>query len=167
MKLQFLSNPVVALSVLSALGLGLAHTISQADEAGEDAEVRQITLKPDQTGMQFDVTEFTVAAGQPVRITFENVSPVPLPHNVLILKPGTLAKVGALANAMLADPQALAKEYIPETDDILFHTSLIQPNETKDLEFIAPEEPGEYPYTCTFPGHWMIMQGVMTVEAAE
>jgi len=31
------------------------------------------------------------------------------------------------------------------------------------LRFTAPDKPGEYPYICTFPGHWRIMQGVMKV----
>ena len=30
--------------------------------------------------------------------------------------------------------------------------------------FRAPEEPGRYPYLCTFPGHWMVMNGEMFVE---
>ena len=28
----------------------------------------------------------------------------------------------------------------------------------------APSAPGRYPYLCTFPGHWVIMNGVMIVE---
>ena len=27
------------------------------------------------------------------------------------------------------------------------------------LHFRAPSVPGRYPYLCTFPGHWMIMNG--------
>ncbi len=158
--------PTWLLSAAVVLSLAATTPVAPAEEADEN-EVQEITLKPDATGMRFDVTEFTVTAGSKVRLTFDNTSPVPLQHNVLILKPGTLQKVGMLANAMLTDPQALAKEYIPETDDVLFHTSLINPGAKEDLEFVAPEEPGEYPYTCTFPGHWMIMQGVMTVKAAE
>lgn len=166
MKLKSLSIPAAALSICVLFGLSLTDRLSRAAEA-DGAEVQEITLKPDETGMRFDVTEFTVTAGQPVKITFDNTSPVPLPHNVLILKPDSLQKVGALANAMLTDPQALARQYIPESDDILFHTNLINPNEKGELEFTAPEEPGDYPYTCTFPGHWMLMQGVMKVVAAE
>ncbi|MFM8581977.1 MAG: hypothetical protein ACKOFW_10790 [Planctomycetaceae bacterium] len=30
----------------------------------------------------------------------------------------------------------------------------------------APMEPGEYPYLCSFPGHWMVMNGVLQVDAA-
>jgi azurin len=31
------------------------------------------------------------------------------------------------------------------------------------LRFFAPDEPGDYPYICTFPGHWRVMKGVMKV----
>ncbi|MCH8962102.1 MAG: hypothetical protein IH820_12455 [Bacteroidetes bacterium] len=34
------------------------------------------------------------------------------------------------------------------------------------LTFTAPTEPGDYPYVCTFPGHWRTMQGVMQVVAS-
>jgi putative heme-binding domain-containing protein len=37
------------------------------------------------------------------------------------------------------------------------------------LRFTAPTEPGVYPYVCTFPGHWIVMNGQMVVakDAAE
>ena len=31
------------------------------------------------------------------------------------------------------------------------------------IRFKAPETPGVYPYLCTFPGHWMVMNGQMIV----
>jgi putative heme-binding domain-containing protein len=31
------------------------------------------------------------------------------------------------------------------------------------LRFPAPSEPGDYPYLCSFPAHWLTMNGVMTV----
>ena len=34
-------------------------------------------------------------------------------------------------------------------------------NEILKLPALAP---GAYPYICTFPGHWRIMQGVLTVK---
>ena len=58
----------------------------------------------------------------------------------------------------------MAKNYIPESSDILWHTKLVQPGQTETLEFVAPAEAGDYPYLCTFPGHWLLMQGVMKVE---
>lgn len=139
--------------------LGLLSVTARAQE------VFEITLKPGTANpLTFDTTTFTVKAGQKVKLTFENKSAVPQPHNILIVKPGTLQKVGALANGMLTDPQAMAKNYIPESPDILFHTKLVQPTQTEVLEFTAPAEAGDYPYLCTFPGHWMLMQGTMKVE---
>ncbi len=128
-------------------------------------DVTEIILKPDVANpLAYDKKAFTVKAGSKIKITLENKSAVPQPHNLLIIKPGTLMKVGALANAMLTDPQAMAKDFIPESPDILHHTKLIQPGQTGSLEITAPSEAGDYPYLCTFPGHWMLMQGVMKVE---
>jgi uncharacterized protein len=28
---------------------------------------------------------------------------------------------------------------------------------------VAPKQAGDYPYICTFPGHWRVMQGMMKV----
>ena len=128
-------------------------------------DVKEITLHTDPVnplGYAKESKSFTVKAGDKVKVNLENKSP--LPHNILIVKPGALQKVGALANGMLTDPNAMAKDYIPESPDILFHTKLIQPTKVGTLEFTAPAEPGDYPYLCTFPGHWMLMQGIMKVE---
>lgn len=48
--------------------------------------------------------------------------------------------LGALANAMLADPQGMAKSYIPEAakPDIIVNTKLVQPNASETIEFTAP-----------------------------
>lgn len=128
---------------------------------------KEVILKPDNANpLAYDAASktFTVKAGEKVKVTLENKATIPQPHNLIIAKPGTLQKVGALANAMLTDPQAMAKNYVPESPDILHHTKLVQPGQSESLEFEAPTEPGDYPYLCTFPGHWMLMQGVMKVE---
>jgi azurin len=131
-------------------------------------DVKEVVLLPDNANPLAYAPEskaFTVKAGTKVKVTLDNKSAVPQPHNVCILKPGTLMKVGALANAGMTDPTFITeKQCIPETPDILWHTKLIQPGQKESIEFVAPTEPGDYPYICTFPGHWMIMQGVMKVE---
>ncbi|MDZ4405327.1 plastocyanin/azurin family copper-binding protein [Prosthecobacter sp.] len=135
----------------------------------QDANVATIELKPSanpSTPLAYEKTELAVKAGQKIKLTLNNTGGIlPQPHNFLLLKPGKLDAVGALANAMLADPQGMAKSYIPEAakPDILANTKLVQPNSSETIEFTAPAEAGDYPYICTFPGHWMLMRGVMHV----
>lgn len=130
-------------------------------------EVAEITLTADKIQFIFDIKEFTVKAGQKVKLTLVNPaeSVTRQPHNVLIVKPGKKDVVGMAANAGLTDPEFMTtKNAIPESEDILFHSKLVQPGAEETIEFEAPSEPGEYPYICTYPGHWMLMNGVMTVE---
>lgn len=109
--------------------------------------------------MEFDVTDFEVEAESRVQIVLNN--PTDLLHNLLIVNPGTLESVAQNAlNMGLQGPQL---DYVPKSDDVLFHTSLVGVNDSQSIYFTAPEIPDEYPYVCTFPGHWQTMQGIMTV----
>ena len=99
-----------------------------------------------------------------IKIEFKNTSTqVPQPHNIVFCKPGKEGAVSAAAQALMTDPNAMAKGYIPDSPDIFLHSKLLQPNQSETIEFTAPD-PGSYPYLCTFPGHWILMKGVMTVE---
>jgi azurin len=53
---------------------------------------------------------------------------------------------------------------VPRTDDVLAYTDIVDPNAEFTIYFRAPNTPGRYPYLCTFPGHWMVMNGEMIVE---
>ena len=113
--------------------------------------------------MLYDLKQFEVRAGQSVKLEF--VNPDAISHNLVIIRPGTEEAVGLEVNRMIADPMQIEiGRYIPETDAILFHTEMVPPNSSETLRFIAPKEPGNYPYICTFPGHWTIMKGVMVVK---
>jgi azurin len=46
----------------------------------------------------------------------------------------------------------------------LVYTDIVDPHERATIDFIAPSEKGRYPFLCTFPGHWMVMNGVMVVR---
>lgn len=129
------------------------------------AEVAKITLKPDTANpLAYDLKEFVVKAGQKVELTFNNTHPaVPQPHNVVIGTAGSKDKLMGLAMQMATAPDGMAKGFIPDAPEILFHTKLLQPNQSETIEFTAPAA-GDYPYLCTFPGHGAIMNGVMKVE---
>ena len=80
------------------------------------------------------------------------LNPDVVPHNWALIKPGTLDKVGDLANKIIAEPDAVARRYIPRTDDVLAYTDLADPQGQSVIYFRAPNQPGRYPYLCTFPG---------------
>ena len=130
-----------------------------------DEPVLEITISVIPGQLKFEQTEFAVEAGQRVRLTLMN--PDEMPHNLLIIRPGTTEQVGALADALLATPDAAERDYVPPTPDVIRFTPLVEAGEQATIEFTAPGTAGDYPYICTFPGHWRIMQGVMRVLSNE
>ena len=122
---------------------------------------RPITLETG-TNLSFATRSFRVAAGEPIALTLSN--PDVVPHNWALVKPGTMQRVGQLANRLISDPQAAVRQYIPQTDDVLVYTDIVLPRGKFTVYFHAPKQPGRYPYLCTFPGHWLVMNGEMIVE---
>jgi putative heme-binding domain-containing protein len=39
----------------------------------------------------------------------------------------------------------------------------VEAGQQTKLAFTAPEEVGDYPYICTYPGHWRLMRGTLAV----
>ncbi|SKC15789.1 PVC-type heme-binding CxxCH protein [Dyadobacter psychrophilus] len=121
----------------------------------------EIKLVAIEAKMAFDRKALTVPAGRAVTLVFEN--PDLMPHNVVIVKPGTTEKVGEAADAMASLKDGFEKNFVPSTPDVLFATPLVNSGKSFRLEFKAPTQPGEYPFICSFPGHWRVMQGILTV----
>lgn len=113
--------------------------------------------------IQYTVTEFKVKAGGPVKLVFDN--PDATPHNLLIVQPGSEDEIGLAAIEMAKQPEALASmNFTPKSDKILHATQMLKQGEEETLRFHAPEKAGRYPYICSFPGHFLVMKGVMIVE---
>jgi azurin len=112
--------------------------------------------------LTFSTRSLRAKAGESVQLTFTN--PDVVPHNWVLVRPRSLSAVGNLANGLVADPEAVARQYVPRTDDVLFYTDIVPPQESFTIFFRAPREKGVYPYLCTFPGHWMVMNGELLVE---
>ena len=107
--------------------------------------------------LSFEPREFTAAPGEAIKLTLTN--PDVVPHNWVLLKPGSLQEVGEAANAFIADPTAAAKQYVPANNNILAYTDIVQPNKSETIYFTMPQTEGVHPFACTFPGHWMVMNG--------
>src|SRR5690606_2164863 len=92
-----------------------------AAEAGEMVVAdNTITIKAVIGEMKYDVTNFSARAGQTLKIIFEN--PDHMQHNMLILKPGSLERVGEAADELAKQPTGVEMQYIPATPDVLFST---------------------------------------------
>ena len=125
----------------------------------------EITLRAVEAKMAFDKKSLVVPAGKPVSLLFDN--PDLMPHNVVFVKPGSVERVGNAADAMATLPDGFEKNFVPASSDVLFATPLVNPGKSFRLTFTAPAEPGEYPFLCSFPGHWRMMRGVLTVKPAK
>jgi azurin len=125
------------------------------------AGARKVTIDAG-PNLSFQQKVLSAKAGEVLALTFAN--PDVVPHNWALLKPGSLARVGAEANLLVSDPEALARHYIPAGDNVLANTDVVAPGERFTIYFQAPKAKGRYPYVCTFPGHWMVMNGNLVVE---
>jgi azurin len=114
--------------------------------------------------MKYDLKSFTVEAGKPIELVL--VNPDFMQHNLVVAKPGSLQTVGAAADKLASDPNGAGLHYVPDIPEVLFATELVDPQKTVRIQFIAPADVGDYPFICTFPGHWSIMNGVMRVVQA-
>ncbi|MDP6539889.1 MAG: plastocyanin/azurin family copper-binding protein [Planctomycetota bacterium] len=127
-----------------------------------DVEGARTVVIETASNLTFRQRSFRARPGELLRL--ELVNPDSMPHNWVLARPGTLEAVGELTSAGVSDPRAFARHYVPKTDDVLVHTDIVPPGGRAAITFRAPDEPGTYPYLCTFPGHWRIMNGRLVVE---
>jgi putative membrane-bound dehydrogenase-like protein len=111
--------------------------------------------------MKYSATELTVAPGQLVEIVFVNGDQ--MPHNFVLGAPNSLAQIGAAADLLAQQPNAAAVSYVPDIAQVIVKTSMVNPGDRVTFQFRAPTQPGQYPYVCTYPNHWRIMNGILNV----
>ncbi len=150
-------------STLILIGISLSACLNaQAQTPALESESQEVpsevVIQSSGNELKFVQTEVTLKTGTTVHLVFENQATVMgMSHNVVFLSnEEAIDRVGVAAIA------AAETEYIPEDEDILFHTPLAAPSETVEVTFTAPS-PGTYYYTCTFPGHYVLMRGVLNV----
>lgn len=136
--------------------------------AEEKADTPKADVEVTITGndqMKYDKAEIEVKAGQTVALTFKNIGALPkaaMGHNVVILKPGSdIPKfaIGGVANA--------AGDYLPLDPalaaQVVAKTKILGPKEEETIVFKVPAA-GDYPFLCTFPGHFGVMKGVLKAK---
>ncbi len=112
--------------------------------------------------LKFQPAALRAKAGERLEVRFAN--PDVVPHNWALLMPGSLARVGALADRLISSPDAADRHYVPESGEVIAHTDIVFPGDRQSIFLDAPAAPGRYPFLCTFPGHWMVMNGELVVD---
>ena len=160
---------LVGLLFLSLTGCGKKEAAPQAASSkpavpAYDGDAIRVEITGNDT-MKYSLTEFSVAPGQPVTLVLTNVGTMPkfsMGHNFIVLMLGT-----DLDEFVAACSQFPTSDYVStdHADRIIASTKLLGPGESDEITFMAPTDPGNYDFVCSFPGHYQVgMRGVMIVK---
>jgi len=117
--------------------------------------------------MRFDVKRIEVFANQKLHVQLRNVGTFPknvMAHNWVLLKSHASAEKFSAAAASAKD-----QNYMPSalSAEVIASIPVLGAKETGEVDFVAPGEPGTYPFLCSFPGHFQIgMHGELVVRPA-
>ncbi|MDG2400321.1 MAG: azurin [Akkermansiaceae bacterium] len=153
----------------AALTLAPATLFAQSDTATTEKKEakkadQEVAIEANDQ-MQFNKKAFEIKAGDTIQLTLKHVGKLPkiaMGHNLVILQKGTNL-AGWASKAMTA----AATDYIPVDEAskkaVIAKTKVLGGGETDSITF-SIKEAGEYQYLCSFPGHFAIMQGKITVK---
>jgi azurin len=148
----------VAGSALIAACGGGSSSGSSSSSGGSSGGPVTLDIGSQGENLMYDKSTLQAPAGSKITLNFKNNSTA-LSHNWVLVKPGTEATV---ATAGMAAGEA--KDYIPDNDpNVLAHTKLTKPGASNSVTFDAPPA-GDYPFICTFPGHYTLMKGTLTIK---
>jgi len=125
----------------------------------------ELILEAPEGIMRFEQERLHAFAGQPITIAFENRNSEL--HNAVFLQANSdMQAFGQAVDGYMAHPDAIANEYIPpaEQSRVIGSTGVLEMGESVIVSLGVLSE-GTYPFVCTVPGHWAVMQGVLTVSA--
>lgn len=113
--------------------------------------------------MAYDTTLLRVRPGAKLRLTLKN--PDDLEHNFVLIKNDPRDPKGErfAARCVELGPQGPDLAWTPDSPRVLASSGMVGPKKEREMFFEAPQEPGDYLYLCTFPGHSTLMRGTLKV----
>ena len=112
------------------------------------AEAVALAVTTDGDLLKFSTETLTAKAGAEVVLTFNNASGVNQ-HNWVLVRAED--KAGVVTDGAGAGP---ANDWIkPDDPRVIANTILLDPEDTAEIRFTAPEPGANYQFVCTFPGH--------------
>ncbi len=130
----------------------------------DDIQTVTITTPPGQ--MKYDRPVLKATPGSQVKLIFQNNDE--MPHNIVFCTPkadGNDKGMDVAMDAWKLAEQGEAKGWIPENKRIWAHSNLVPAHQKQEIILKVPDQPGIYPYVCTFPGHAVAMNGELRVLA--
>lgn len=155
--------PLAAAAVPSLVGCGGGESEGGGGgSTGPSGNSESFTLTVGDA-IGYDVNELRCGAGDEVTVTVNHtgsMSAEAMGHNFVLLAAGV--DVAAFATAAIG---ATDTGYIPadRESDVIAHTNIVGGGASDSVTFQAPAA-GTYKYICTFPGHYMNMQGDFIVS---
>lgn len=115
--------------------------------------------------MKYSITKITAKRGEQLRVVLIGKGTMPkiaMAHNFVLLKLGTNQVKFITAGALARATDFIAPEM---KDQVIAATPLAGPGETVEVTFKVPAVRGEYPFVCTFAGHFQAgMRGTLVVQ---
>jgi azurin len=115
--------------------------------------------------MKYDVSTIPAKRNEQLRIRLISKGTMPkiaMAHNFVLLKLGTSQVKFVTAGAQSRPTDFIAPEM---KDQVIAATPLAGAGETVEITFKVPGVAGEYPFLCTFPGHFQAgMRGTLAVK---
>ena len=144
----------VAVPLLLTLAIG----------ASAAAQARTVELVATDN-MKFSTQTIEARAGETLHVVVRTSGQMPkiaMAHNFVLLN-----KTAKVVDFVTAAMNARATDFVPadKKADVIAHTALAGAGETVEVTFKVPSAAGEYPYLCSFPGHFQAgMKGTLAVK---
>jgi plastocyanin len=138
--------------------------LSACAASADDLQTITITTPPGQ--MKYDRPVIKASPGTQVKFRFINEDA--MPHNIVFCQPKEGANDKGMEVAMEAwklAEKGEAQAWIPDHPRIWAHSGMVPAHGKEEFVLKVPDQPGVYPYVCTFPGHAMAMNGELRVLA--
>ena len=145
----------------TSLLMALAATLAPLHAAPPPLKV-EVTVN-DQ--IRFSTKKLEGKIGVPMEITVKHTGKIPkasMSHNLVILQPGSMVAAVSAKCSQAKENNYIATDAETKSAIVAFAPQL-GPGESHVIKF-TPKAAGDYPFLCTFPGHFGEMNGVISVK---